>query len=173
MLSGVCCELVRSPKTCATRRGTSRRHSRSPASTLFGAWCSSGCRPHPASCGSRNPSWTLGAGSAKRSMRSGGSVVRLAAVSGMSLASSARFANGRCARAGDAGRCASGRRRGSWWRRWGCWRHTTGMGDVDPGRLRENFAGCAPPRLRTRFLTRCCGGETDVLRTQPHLSGSP
>ena len=47
--------------------------------------------------------------------------------SGTSSGCSARSASGRCGRAGAAGRCASSRRRGSWWRRWGCWRGIMAM----------------------------------------------
>jgi hypothetical protein len=36
-------------------------------------------------------------------------------------------ASGPSVRAGPAGRCGRSRRRGFWLRRWGCWRHTSGM----------------------------------------------
>ncbi len=60
-------------------------------------------------------------------MRSAGSAARPAAASGTLSACSARSANGRCGRAGVGGRCGWSRRRGSWWRRWGCWQGIMGM----------------------------------------------
>ena len=53
------------------------------------------------------------------------------AVSGTSSACSVRSANGRCDRAGAADRCGSNRRRGYWWRRWGCWWGIMDMGKAD------------------------------------------
>ena len=72
---------------------------------------------------------TPAAASAQHSMRSAGSAARPAPVSGTSSACSARSASGQCARAGAGGLCGSSRHRGSWWRRWACWRGTTGMAD--------------------------------------------
>jgi hypothetical protein len=50
-----------------------------------------------------------------------------AAASGTSWGCSARSASGRYGRAGADGRYGLSRRRGSWWRRWGCWRGGMGM----------------------------------------------
>jgi hypothetical protein len=47
---------------------------------------------------------------------------------------SARSASGRCGRAGVAGLCGSSRRKGSWSRRWGCWKDSTGIAPDDPER---------------------------------------
>jgi hypothetical protein len=46
-----------------------------------------------------------------------------------------------------AGRCATSRRRASWWRRWGCWR---GRADVAAAAERRNMRG----RAASTFLGR-------------------
>ena len=74
--------------------------------------------------------------SAQHSTRSAVSAARPAAASGTSSGCSARSANGRCGRAGAAGRCGSSRRRGSWWRRWGCLWGAMVTADAEPTRLR-------------------------------------
>jgi hypothetical protein len=81
-----------------------------------------GSRASPPSCttirtGSGRPRWSRQPGRP--------------AASGTSSACSGPSANGRCARAGVGGQFGSSRRRGSWSRRWGCWRGTMDMGDAE------------------------------------------
>ena len=94
---------------------------------------------------------------------------RLAA-SGTSSACSARSASGRCGRAGAAGRCASSRRRGSWWRRWGCWRGITDISGEDAWPVQGNETS------QLRLLTPKHGRYRQsllVARRQTRAASSP
>ena len=96
------------------------------------------------------------------SMRWAVSEARPAVASGVSLACSARSAmGGQCGRAGAAGPYASSRRRGSWWRPWGCWRGGMGMGRADAMGKQWVVDAISQerrfrPRLRFRPLWLCC-----------------
>ena len=129
--SASCCAPARSPRRCTTRRATSRRSSPSPGST----W-SAACRLVRLPGGSGPGDLTEAQVDARRRVGQA-----LDALGGLGSPAGScvwhvvglqRSIREWAMRQGWGGRpVASSRRRGSWWRRWACWRGSTDTRKAD------------------------------------------